>query len=109
MEELKESVSVKITCLEHMSQVLSESKRLNIEHREEAAKCKQERDTVLAQLTALQTQHVCNPFANEEKLSQEIDDQGERESLTSSEQMSDEYPVRDENEEYFNKWVSEIK
>lgn len=47
MCELKESVSVKITCLEHMSQVLGESKRLNIEYREEASKCKQERDATL--------------------------------------------------------------
>jgi Ethanolamine utilization protein EutJ (predicted chaperonin) len=53
MDELKESVSVKITCLEHMSQVLSESKRLNIEHREEAARCKQERDAAFSQLNML--------------------------------------------------------
>ena len=57
-----------------MSQVLGESKRLNIEHREEAAKCKLERDTALAQLAVLQTKHVCNPFEDEDKLSQEIDD-----------------------------------
>lgn len=109
MEELKESVGVKITCLEHMSQVLAESKRLNSEHREEAAKCKIERDTALSQLAALQTSHVCNPFVQEDNLSHEIGDKDERESLTSDEQLSDEYPVRDENEEYFNKWVSEIK
>jgi hypothetical protein len=109
MDELKESVSVKITCLEHMSQVLGESKRLNIEHREEAAKCKLERDTALAQLAVMQTKHVCNPFDDEDKLSREKDDEEGRVSLTSSEQMADEFPVRDENEEYFNKWFSEIK
>ena len=54
LEEARESASLKITCLDHLQEVLAESKRQNQQLRQEALQIKQERDCAITQMMQLQ-------------------------------------------------------
>ena len=103
LEEARESASLKITCLDHLQEVLAESKRQNQQLRQEALQIKQERDCAITQMMQLQQINLLeskSTLNDREKLDDSSSDCNESGKGVESD------PEADENQDYFNRWVS---